>query len=496
MKLKYLWIFAAATIGFAACSSDDDEEPAVGVTAATITPAGSSVTYNLSAAEVGVLDNKSDSVAWDVTDAALSEAVLKVTPTLNTVVSVNGTEITSEGVVVNANQPIVLTATGSGITKTVTINVFRAVTAAEGLTKKATLATTNVVWRDVTYWKGKFYAFTVTNTVTDAAAGTSLEEYKLSSSTDGVTWADIDYKVTNVENEVIGGEGARLLAQGDKLYIFNGMRTLGTDKYGNEAEIENGWFGPSPTIAKWRGFVTTDGQNFTSLEEQASVSRQGTALGLAVLKMYNNPYGTAVVFKDQLFLIGGYTISFSMTQTARNILTSTDGTTWSILAPVDAEGASVVLPFLGSEVFVLNNKLYLIAGFGNFVSDSQNSIAVYSSEDGTVWKNEGTLEGIGNIYQGRVVSNGSVAYLVGGETLGEDGATRVINNKVYRSTDAINWTEVTTPAAFAGSRYPSAVAVGNAAWFFGGAAEVSTGSYAAPTGTEAYSGDVWNTQFK
>lgn len=499
MKLKYLWMCATAlTLGFASCSSDDEKEEAVGISAATITPAGSTVAYKIKVNADGAIDNRADSVAWDVTDAQLAEAVLKVTTTIGCTATCNGEEVTSEGVTVDATAPVVVSVTNGKKEVSKTITVLRAKTATEGFVKKATLNTTNLVWRDVTFWKGKFYAFTVTNEITDTESGTSVEKYELSSSVDGMTFTPIDYVVTNVEADelssdyqVIGGEGARLIPFGDKLYVLTGMRTLGTDVNGNEKEQSTGWI-IGPAISKWRGFVTSDGQNFTTISEV--IMNGETELPVAIHYSYNNPYGNAFVFKDNIFLIGGFTVGFGMVQAGRNILQSTDGTTWKRIAAVDGDGASIGLPYLGSSAFVLNDKIYLVGGFSSFVSSSQVSKNVYTSEDGTVWKNEGEAVGLPCIYQAQVISNGSVAYLIGGESLDEE--TRALNTKVYRTEDGLNWTEVEAPSAFLAGRFPAACMVGNAVWMFCGNTTISSGNYAAPVATDIMSGDVWNTQLK
>lgn len=494
MKLKYFWMLAAAVVlGFTACS-DDEEEAAVGLTAGSITPAGSSVTYQLKSAVEGMMDNKDDSVAWDVTDAALAEALLKVTPTLDATVSYNGTEITSEGVVVNANSPITVVVTNGKKTVNYTVNVYRAQTAAEGIIKKATLSATNVVWRDYTYWKGKFWTYVVTNTITNAETGDAKEVYLLMNSTDGVTWTDVDYKVTNVENEVIGGEGARLLVYNDKLYLLTGQRTLGTDKFGNAAEVEDGWFGPSPFIAKWRVFVSDDGENFSSLEDGAQVLIEGEPT--ANILAYNAPFVNVFTLNGSMFMQGGYTYGFGMQQMGRNIISSKDGKTWTRISPVDGDGANFAVPN-DAAYFMLGNKLYLVGGYRNYIDLSFINSTVYTTTDGTTWTIAADMaEGIPALYQARAVSNGEVVYLFGGEQIVEDGETRVANNKVFRSTDGVKWTEVEVPAAYAGTRYPSVLLVGNVVWLFDGDASVSQGYWPAPQSSDEYPGNIWNMMMK
>ena len=493
MKLRNLLFFAAvAALTFTACSSDSDEEtPAVGLTAATITPAGSSVVYTLSPAGEGILNNSADPVAWDVTDAALAEAILKVSPTLNTTVNYNGAAIPESGVTVDATKPIVVQAVNGSITKDVTINVVRATESAEGLNKKATLDGTNVIWRDFAYFKGKFYGFYVKNTITNAETGDALEEYLLMSSTDGVTWSDVNYTI-DVENEVLAGEGARLVVFNDKLYVLTGQRIRGKDKYGNDIEADDWGWGPLYDIYKWREYESTDGVNFKSLEAEAKLYKDEQLTAMS--SSFNRPYSNVYVFKNMLYIQGGYSFAMGQQQTNRNFIFTQDGMQWENVVVSFTDGATSWLPNDGA-IFELGGKLFSVGGYRNFISTNNVTSAVYTTENGSTWDTAATAaEGLPALYQAKAVSDGSVVYLFGGEYL--DGETRVLNNKIYRSTDGVNWTEVAAPESYAGTRYPSALLVGNALWLFDGNGSVSTGSYAAPAGTDSYPGNVWNTMMK
>ena len=491
MKLKYFLLAAVAlTLGFVAC--DEDEDPAVGVTAATIAPAGSSVAYTLTPTMDGVLDNSADPVAWDVTDAAMAEAVLKVTPTLNTVISYNGVEVGESGIIVDATKPIVLQAVNGAITKAVTLNVVRATEAAEGLVKKATLDAANVIWRDFAYYKGKFYSFYVKNTITNAETGDALEEYLLKRSTDGVAWTDVDYTI-DVENEVLAGEGAHLAVFNDKLYVLTGQRIRGADKYGNPIEADDWGWGPLYDIYKWRAYESTDGENFKSLEADSKLLSDGATS--AISSSYNSPYSNVFVFKNKLFIQGGYMWGFGQQQTNTIYLKSADGLTWERVAVAFSDGATAVLPNNGA-IFELGGKLFCVGGYRNFISADYVNKFVYSSTDGENWDTVGEAAGIPALYQAKVVGNGEKVFLFGGEGLADDGNTRVINNKIYSSTDGVNWTEVEAPAAYAGTRLPQAIVVGNALWLFDGDGSESQGYYPAPQATDTYPGNIWNMPIK
>jgi hypothetical protein len=85
--------------------------------------------------------------------------------------------------------------------------------------------------------------------------------------------------------------------------------------------------------------------------------------------------------------------------------------------------------------------------------------------------------GFGKLQYAKVVQAGSALYLFGGETV--EGETRTLSDKVYRSTNGKDWTEVSITSAYSGRRSPSLVAKDNLLWIFGGYG-VSSGNYGFP----------------
>ena len=75
-----------------------------------------------------------DSVAWDVTDVALSEATVKLDPTLDATVFYNNQPVGAQGVMINATAGASFTVKGSsGKTMVYTLNIVRAKGAEMGL---------------------------------------------------------------------------------------------------------------------------------------------------------------------------------------------------------------------------------------------------------------------------------------------------------------------------------------------------------------------------
>ena len=148
---------------------------------------------------------------------------------------------------------------------------------------------------------------------------------------------------------------------------------------------------------------------------------------------------------------------------------------------------------LADQFFTFNGKLWCLTGFQYFVgAEDFLRTGVYSSTDGTSWKKEGELTGMPALYHAKAIVCDNVVYMVGGETVGEDGKTPIVSSKIYRSTDCVNWTEVEVPGTFLARRNAAGVAFGNVAWIFGGINTPTTGNYGAPLGdTDTPLTDSW-----
>lgn len=512
MRKSFILALVALTgASVVSCSSDNDgpSTPTVGITSVQVTPAGSAKSYACVISQsTMVIENTNDSVDWDVADAALTNTKIEATGTLGSTVYYNNEPISNEGVEVDASSPVTLTAKdNSGNAKTYTLKVVKEKTASgEDMVKKASTFAgfpTGLLDYDMTFFNGKFYAITTSLSGSGEAA---VENYQLFKSEDGLHWTEVDYKTdaTGVNlpegqtSYVIGGEGARLTVMNGRMYVLGGARTMGADKYGNAAETTSGWSGPAKSIDNWRSFSTADGETFKC--DTVGITLKDTE-GTVQNPKYNLPaaYLNVATLKDKTLIQGGFYFGFGMAQGCRRFAMTSDGTNWTSVTPVSNDPDCDVKNRNGSALFVFKNKFWCVGGFTNFIGgDNFLRTSVYSSTDGINWEKEGELNGAPTLYHAKVIAGNDVAFMVGGEYIAEDGSTRMLSNKIYRTTDGLNWEEViTVPNNYIGVRNAAGVALGNTAWIFGGNKTVTTGFYGYPMGdSDELSGDTWIKLFK
>lgn len=273
------------------------------------------------------------------------------------------------------------------------------------------------------------------------------------------------------------------------MYILGGARTKGNDKYGNEAEVDWGM----PSINYWRSVSTADGETFKC-----------DTLGMKVLDheglesdgLYelSSAYFNVATIKDKMFIQGGYYFGFGMAQGARRYAYTTDGKNWNAVTPTSSDPDFDVTRRNAASFFTFKGKLWCVGGFTNYIG-SQNYMRtnVYSSADGLTWEKAGELTGAPAMYHAKVIAGDDVAFMIGGEYVDADGSTHVLSNKVYRTTDGVNWTEVTTvPSNFEGVRGSAGVALGNTAFIFGGNKTAISDMWGFPLGaSDVFSTDTW-----
>ncbi len=486
-KLNLLLITTLLGCAIWSCSDDKDDKTVVGLINATVTPQGSLTSYQMSVDQATYqVTNTDDPIAWDVTDAALENSVFKGTPTMGATIYINETPVTEAGATVDITAPVnIIVRDDKGHSATYTMTVTRATEAAEG--ESLILKSSNynglpsgLVYTDITTFNDRFYAFTV-------AVNGENEEYQLFNSPDGLNWTEITYQCADADNKpsVIGGEGAKLAVVNNRLILFGGARTKGTDKYGNPAEIENGWMGVAPKLDKFRVYSSSDGVNFTD-DTESIVYNSVDGTPKSASQLAGNYFNIASL-NGKLYIKDGYMCGFGMLQAKRAYVTTTDGKTWNDVnpEPADVKGSSI-----NGAFFSFKNKLWVLGGYNSFISQSQAKNKIFSSADGTTWTEEGELpEELIGLTGAKVATNGDVAILIGGQSITD---TNIMNTQLYRSEDGKTWSTVETSEKFSPRRSASVIVMGNTAWIFGGYKNATTSNYAYPDGNDGeLLSDTW-----
>ncbi|HXL72234.1 MAG TPA: hypothetical protein VN963_01295 [bacterium] len=182
-----------------------------------------------------------------------------------------------------------------------------------------------------------------------------------------------------------------------------------------------------------------------------------------------NRHGSAV-FNGDMWVVGGV----NGTTYYNDVWYSANGSTWT--------SATAAAPFSGRSQFglvVFNNQMWLIGGY------SYNSGTGTGYDYGDVWK---TSDGV-NWTQ--VTALAPFSYRHGLTALVFNNQMWVISGKapagdvndVWSTPDGVNWTEVTANAAFSGRDGHTSVVFDNAMWVIGGEYYNS--------GTWVYDQDVW-----
>lgn len=496
---KFSWMYLAALVAAFTWTScePDDSTPAVGITEIKVTPEGSAVSYTAAIEAT----NAVVSVSWDITDAQLAAATLEATPTMGSEVFYNEQAV-GAGIVVDLTSPVTLVAKGAG-SKTVayTVTATRA-TAEDGdmLVKSSKFVgfPEGLIDYDVTFFNNKFYAITTSVSGEGTEEDPMIEDYKLYSSSDAINWSEVKYNASTEgvdlpegqDGYVIGGEGARLAVHNGRMYVLGGARTKGEDIYGNPAEVDDWGFMVMTYIDHWRSFSTTDGVNFSCDTIGAVYTRDEIVRSIDDVAA---AHVNVVSFGDKMFMQGGYYPSFGMWQGTRRYLSSVDGKNWDNVTPVSTneENTVDVHMRMGNAFFVYDNKMWCLGGYKNFVDASMMVNSVWSSEDGVNWTMEvDAVQGFSNIFDAEVLATEEAVYLFGGNICNADGNS--VSNKVYRSTDCINWEEVETPETFTARRHIAGVAQGNSAWLFGGIVSPCGDTYGYPVSdTDDFTTETW-----
>lgn len=467
-------------LALSSCSDDDDVTPLVALKEARLTPAEQAISVSFVPKDVFTFDvsNASDSIAFDVPREALKQSTLEVTTTVGV-----GIEVYYQGepvqgsVVVDATQPIELEVRGYDESRHYTLHAVQEQVLKQGEEprlkssdmRKAGL-NPNVYDYDMILFKDKFYAVTAS-----LNAETKLAEYQLYTSDNGIMWDEVPYTCKDKDGKdvTVGGRGARLAVANGRLYVLGGGRYDGTDKYGDGPELSWG----VPTVANWRSFSTEDGVNF----KVDTIGIQYKQNGSKLVRRAPTPTSYPIVasYKNDLYYAAGYPGEvFGMWQSTNQFQCSADGVNWDAVELGGSLNLSIVKE---CAYFVFKDRLWMLGGFKNFISTSNMNTEIYSTADGQDWTLEKSNPSFGNLSGMNVAVVDDVIYLLGGEYYNEEGA-KVISNKIYRSENGKDWEEVTTVSEKYVSRRSSRVVVKEGvAYIFGGYKDPSNGNYAYPT---------------
>jgi hypothetical protein len=146
-----------------------------------------------------------------------------------------------------------------------------------------------------------------------------------------------------------------------------------------------------------------------------------------------------VVFENKMYLFGGYGNGASY---VKNIWSSSDGTSWS--------KESSALVFLNHQVVVFNNKLFWIAGVSK--EGAINKGTVYSSTNGKNWMQETEHTPFSARQSHQVVVFKDKMYLIAGYSYSKSQQSESTFNDIWSSSDGKNWIQETDQAPFSARR--------------------------------------------
>ena len=378
-----------------------------------------------------------------------------------------GREIPKEGVVVDATHPIEIEVRGYGQNKVYSIETLRYtdVPSDQGqvLPKSTDMHKMGIDPYIANYSVGvlgdQFYLF-------GTGVSGEVAEYKVYTSHNGVKWSEVSYAPESIQ--AIGGVGTRCVTFRERLYLLGGARTQAKDRWGNPPETMWGSF---PTIEFWRSVSTSDGSTYrvdTVGVDAPFVNSWGTLSNANLPTPCVIP--NVVVFGDNMYMKNSHGIIYGQAQGSRDYRVTKDGTNWLKLQ-ADPKATQRLLDVF----FVLKGKMFTVGGFNNFISEENILGDIYSSEDGVKWTKEAEEGGFGKMWGMTVISNGSVAYMVGGEYL-KDGQ-RVLSDKIYRTEDGIRWKPINTGDRYKAGSLPQLVIRGEVVYIFGGYGEPGTAPY-------------------
>jgi hypothetical protein len=169
-----------------------------------------------------------------------------------------------------------------------------------------------------------------------------------------------------------------------------------------------------------------------------------------------------VVFKDQLWIFGGWFDSFNAPP--RDVWSSADGKTWKEVtksAPWKHSDLSMSL--------AMNGKMWFMGGWYNGrLPGHSASNEVWSSTDGSTWEQATEHAGWSPRIAAAVVEFQGKMWMLGGIEDYYFGNDQSLKNDVWSSADGKEWKQVTANAEWSPRAYHQAVVLNDKIYVFGG----------------------------
>ncbi|MEW6221865.1 MAG: kelch repeat-containing protein [Candidatus Hadarchaeota archaeon] len=162
----------------------------------------------------------------------------------------------------------------------------------------------------------------------------------------------------------------------------------------------------------------------------------------------------SVVFKDKIWILGGYDGSMPV---RNDVWHSADGVNWTQATTATGWSARQ-----GHAALVFKNKIWVMGGLPGDVAGGEVN-DVWNSEDGASWSKVADAGWRPRVGFGAVVFDDKI-WVIGGE-YGSYGYTL---GDVWYSTDGVNWTQATANAGWGQRSGFGLVAFDGKMWMFGG----------------------------
>lgn len=194
---------------------------------------------------------------------------------------------------------------------------------------------------------------------------------------------------------------------------------------------------------------TADGKDWKRVNEQAPWKHSDLPMTL--------------VFKDRMWLLGGwYNGRLKGHGASSEVWSSADGAKWKQVTP--KAGWS---PRIAAGVVVFKGRMWVLGGTENYYFGDKKSLKndVWSSADGKDWRREtASAPWSPRAYHGAVVHDGKIWVMGGGNYVPKYQAV----NDVWCSSDGVKWERVTERAPWVPRIWFSAVVYRDRIWVLGG----------------------------